>query len=89
LPESWRGADGETVRDILDLRKAGADLAEHFYATSACRAAAKDGDLLDERTAEALAAAALALPVPRCPHGRPVWMEIGLKDALKAVRRIE
>lgn len=89
LPESWRGADGETVRDILDLRKAGADLAERFYATSACRAAAKDGDVLDELTAEALATAALALPVPRCPHGRPVWTELSLKDALKAVRRIE
>jgi len=89
LPESWRTPDEATVREILDLRKAGADLAERWYATTACRIAAKDGDYLDDAAAEALAEAALALPVPRCPHGRPIWMELGLNDLLKAVRRIE
>ncbi|MFA6506858.1 MAG: DNA mismatch repair endonuclease MutL [Treponemataceae bacterium] len=89
LPDTWQSQPGETVRELLDLRKAGADLIDRLYATMACRAAAKDGDFLDRTTAEALARAALALPIPRCPHGRPIWMEIALENLLRAVRRIE
>jgi DNA mismatch repair protein MutL len=89
LPEAWKAADAQTVREILDLRMAGADLADRWYATMACRRAAKDGDYLDETTAASLAEAALALPIPRCPHGRPIWTEITLEQLLRAVRRIE
>jgi len=89
LPESWKSGDAETVRELLDLRSAGADLAERWYATMACHAAVKDGDTLDVGSAADLAREALELPVPRCPHGRPVWVEIGLKDLLRGVRRLE
>lgn len=87
LPEGWRASDEETVRAILDLRNAGEDLAERWLATMACKAAVKDGDPLDGAAAREIAEKALALPVPRCPHGRPVWMEIGLEQVLRAVRR--
>lgn len=89
LPADWKDAEGDTVRELLDLRKAGADLADQVYATMACRAAAKDGDFLDERTAQALAEEAFRLPIPRCPHGRPIWTRMELDDLLRAVRRIE
>ena len=89
LPEIWKSGDAETVRELLDLRSAGADLAERWYATLACHAAVKDGDILDAASAADLAQAALDLPVPRCPHGRPVWVEISLKDLLRGVRREE
>jgi DNA mismatch repair protein MutL len=88
-PEAWRAGDEETVRAILDLRNAGEDFAERWMATLACKAAIKDGDVLDASTAAELAAAALALPIPRCPHGRPVWTEITREALFKAVRRIE
>ena len=89
LPEIWKRADAQTVRELLDLRNAGVDLAERLYATMACRAAVKDGDYLDGTAAAALAESALTLPIPRCPHGRPIWMEISLTELLKAVRRID
>lgn len=45
---------------------------DSIAAALACRAAVKDGDILDQKDAERLFAEALALKEPRCPHGRPV-----------------
>ncbi len=89
LPAAWRISDGETVKAILDLRTAGENMAERWLATLACHAAVRDGDPLDAAAALTLAKAALALPVPRCPHGRPLWSELNREDLLRAVRRIE
>jgi DNA mismatch repair protein MutL len=87
LPSDWRLGDAATVKEILQLRTAGENMAERWVATVCCRAAIKDGDYPDDETAFALGKQALELPDPRCPHGRPIWTEIS-KDALfKAVRR--
>ncbi|MDR1575028.1 MAG: DNA mismatch repair endonuclease MutL [Treponema sp.] len=87
LPALWRLGDGETVRQILDLRKAGENMAERWAATLCCHQAVRDGDYLDDASAFALAKEALALPDPRCPHGRPIWTEITREALFKAVRR--
>jgi DNA mismatch repair protein MutL len=87
LPEGWRLGDSETVREILGLKDAGENIAERWAATLACRSAVKDGDYLDDNAALALAEAALALPLPRCPHGRPVWVEMTREELFRAVRR--
>jgi DNA mismatch repair protein MutL len=89
LPAGWPEADADTVRSLLDLGAAGAGLADAWRAGAACRLAVKDGDFLDDAAAAGLAEAALGLPVPRCPHGRPVYAEISRDALLKAVRRIE
>ncbi|MDR0443516.1 MAG: DNA mismatch repair endonuclease MutL [Treponema sp.] len=87
LPADWRLGDAATVKEILELRTAGENMAERWAATLCCRAALKDGDYPDDETAFALGKEALDLPDPRCPHGRPIWTEIS-KDALfRAVRR--
>jgi DNA mismatch repair protein MutL len=87
LPADWRMGDAATVKEILELRTAGENIAEKWAASLCCHAAIKDGDYPDDETAFALAMEALELPDPHCPHGRPIWTEIG-KDALyKAVRR--
>jgi DNA mismatch repair protein MutL len=87
LPALWRLSDGETVNEIMKLRTAGENIAERWANTLACHAAVRDGDYLDGETALALAERALALPVQRCPHGRPILTEIRQKDLLKAVQR--
>jgi DNA mismatch repair protein MutL len=87
LPAGWHMSDGETVKKILDLRNAGENMAERWAATVCCHAAVRDGDCLDGASALALAKEALALPDPRCPHGRPVWTEISREALFKAVRR--
>jgi DNA mismatch repair protein MutL len=88
LPAHWNLSDSETVQAILDLKRAGADLAEHWLATLACHRAVKEGDNLDERVALSLAEAALALPVHRCPHGRPILFELSREILLRAVKRV-
>ena len=45
---------------------------DSIAAVLACKAAVKDGDILDQAAAERLIAETLALKEPRCPHGRPV-----------------
>jgi DNA mismatch repair protein MutL len=88
LPENWRLSDQETLKALRELQEAGENMAERWAATLSCHSAVRDGDYLDDRTALALAEAALALPVPRCPHGRPIWFEISRENIYRAVRRI-
>ena len=57
-------------------------------ATAACRAAVKDGDELEPEAAAELARRALALPEPRCPHGRPVWVRLSREELFRLVRRL-
>jgi DNA mismatch repair protein MutL len=56
-------------------------------ATAACRMAIKEGDRVDALTATELCARALDLPVPRCPHGRPIWHELSEETLLRLVDR--
>ncbi|MDR1929625.1 MAG: DNA mismatch repair endonuclease MutL [Treponema sp.] len=88
LPAGWKMGDRETVEALLSLRDAGGNIAERWAAALSCSGAVKDGDLLDDQTALALAEAALSFPLPRCPHGRPLWTEISREDLFRAVRRI-
>ncbi|GHU89329.1 DNA mismatch repair protein MutL [Spirochaetia bacterium] len=88
LPANWKLGDTETVREILELRTAGENMAERWAATLSCHAAIKDGDYLDDSATLALAKEALSLPQPRCPHGRPVWTTLTQENLYKAVRRI-
>jgi len=88
LPADWRMSDKETVKEILSLRTAGENLAQKWAATVCCRAAIKDGDFPDDKTALELGKQALALREPRCPHGRPVWTEITREALYKAVKRV-
>jgi DNA mismatch repair protein MutL len=87
LPADWRMGDAATVKEILELQKAGENMAQRWAASLCCRAAIKDGDYPDDVTAFALGMEALELPDPRCPHGRPVWTEISRDALYKAVRR--
>ncbi|MDR0730679.1 MAG: DNA mismatch repair endonuclease MutL [Treponema sp.] len=88
LPEGWQLSDTETVEALRELQNTGENMAERWLATLSCHRAIKDGDYLDETSATALAEAALALPVPRCPHGRPIWVEISRNELYKGVRRL-
>ncbi|MCL2139255.1 MAG: DNA mismatch repair protein MutL, partial [Treponema sp.] len=87
LPAGWNLSDAETVREILGLRNAKENMAERWAATLSCHQAIKDNDFLDEASALALAKDALALPDPKCPHGRPLWTVISKKALCHAVKR--
>ena len=74
---------------LVELLRAagGSEWHRGFRAGAACRMAIKEGDRVDPVTAVELCAQALALPVPRCPHGRPIWHEISEEGLLRLVDR--
>ena len=84
LPASMTGS----VFELLRSRPDPAELLRATAAQAACKAAIKDGDELDESGALALIDAALNLPEPRCPHGRPIWWRLSRDDLFRAVRRL-
>jgi len=88
LPSLWKLSDRETVAEILNLKTANENLVERWAASLCCRRAVMDGDFLDEKSALALAEETFSLPSPRCPHGRPLWLEISRQDVLRAVKRV-
>jgi DNA mismatch repair protein MutL len=66
---------------------AGEGWARGLAAGAACRMAMKEGDPVDPVTAVELMRRALDMEVPRCPHGRPLWHEIGRKELYRRVDR--
>jgi DNA mismatch repair protein MutL len=88
LPVNWQLGDTETIKELLSLKTAGVNIAEHWAATLSCHGAIKEGEYLDETSALTLADAAFKLQVPRCPHGRPIWFEISREELFRAVRRV-
>jgi DNA mismatch repair protein MutL len=56
-------------------------------AMTACKAAIKDGNILDRNAAASLAKKAHSLSDPHCPHGRPVWTVLTKEQLFARVRR--
>jgi DNA mismatch repair protein MutL len=59
--------------DALRVESRALDAADRIFASLACHAARRKGDVLDPREQQALLDALDAIPwAPTCPHGRPV-----------------
>ncbi|TCW62504.1 DNA mismatch repair endonuclease MutL [Treponema sp. J25] len=89
LPSCWKLSPEKTIEHLLSMPGEKENFTQRWIATLACHSAIQDGEILDDRTAQALAAAALELPEPRCPHGRPIWIRLSREDLFKMVRRLE
>ena len=87
IPVQWHGTEADLEQDLLTRRIAPEELIASLAATNACRAAVKDGDILDPETASRLAAEALALEDPHCPHGRPLWVAVTKAALFAGVKR--
>ncbi len=89
VPIKWRGTERDLQKDLLDKRIAPDEIIRSIAATSSCRAAVKDGHVLDPLTAQRLLFDIFNLKDPRCPHGRPIWTKITKEELFRAVRRTE
>ena len=77
-------AEGEAAR----AGRARARAADRVFATLACHAARRKGDVLDPREQRALLDALDAIPwAPTCPHGRPVVVPFELVRDRAPLRR--
>jgi DNA mismatch repair protein MutL len=83
----WDGTEADFAQDLLVNRIEGTDLVRSLAATSACRAAAKEGDYLDDESAAALASQVMAMGDPRCPHGRPIILTFTRDELYRLIRR--
>jgi DNA mismatch repair protein MutL len=86
LADHFKAIPAEALVDLI--RGVGGEEWQYsFRAAAACRMAIREGDRVDPVTARELCAQALSLPVPRCPHGRPIWHQIAEDTLLKLVDR--
>ena len=88
VPLRWKGSEADLQHDIIEKRINPKDIIYSIAAMTACKAAVKDGTVLDSKTAEYIARGALSLPDPHCPHGRPVYTTITRKQLFTLVKRI-
>ncbi len=88
IPTRWKGTEADLTHAILDKRINPQDILYSIAAMTACKAAVKDGTVLDDNMAEYIARGALELPDPHCPHGRPVYTTITRKQLFTLVKRI-
>lgn len=86
-PALWRGGEADFAHAVLDEKADADEIIRRAAAAGACKDAVKDGTYLDEQSAKDLAEAALSLPDPHCPHGRPLWCALSREELFSWVRR--
>lgn len=87
-PPEYRENLEDLIETILELGGLEEAWDRRFLAELACKAAVKGGDRVDSGSALKLAHTTLNLPVPRCPHGRPLWVELDRNDLLRLIGRL-
>ncbi len=87
VPARWKGTQKDLAEELLDPSIGAERLVSHIYASAACRAACRDGDILDQETAKDLAFRAFALGEPVCPHGRPIWIVLDRDELFRRIKR--
>ena len=87
IPERWTGSEFD-LRTLLFVKQVEPDqIIRSIAAMTACKAAVKDGYVLDEQVATELAEQAFSLPDPHCPHGRPVYAVLSKEQLFEMVKR--
>jgi DNA mismatch repair protein MutL len=82
------GIDAERLsRTLRELAGVSEELERDFYADLACKAAIKDGDVVDSETGARLMEAIFRLETPHCPHGRPLWLELSREQLFHLIGR--
>ena len=87
LPEELLCVEDELAAALAEGSSSPEELEQRVLSLAACRTAVKDGEELDPPAAAELARRALTLDNARCPHGRPIWLEIRRGELLRAVAR--
>lgn len=86
-PALYRGGERELQEAVLCERVEANEVIRKIAAKSACRDALKDGAYIDNDSARHLAACALKLTDPHCPHGRPIYCAFTRDELFRLVRR--
>ena len=88
VPTAYRQPAEDLIETILEVGGLNDQFDRRFIAEMACKAACKAGDYLDGISAVALAEQTLSLPEPRCPHGRPLYIELSHTRLKQLIGRV-
>ncbi len=72
---------------LMELLDRPSDFERELYASLSCRSAVMDGDRLAYDTAVQIVAGVMELENARCPHGRPIWVELTREQLFAMVGR--
>ena len=87
IPERWTGTEYD-FRSLIFVKNIEPEqIIRSIAAMTACKAAVKDGYVLDDITATRLAEQAFTLEDPHCPHGRPIYTVISREKLFELVKR--
>ena len=87
LPNYARFLEDDIITFIQEHMGNPEEIIRSLFATISCKAAIKEGDVIDKITAIHLIEKAFSLEIPRCPHGRPLWTKISRSELYQAVKR--
>lgn len=87
IPERWTGTQFDLQTLIFVKQVEPEQIIRSIAAMTACKAAVKDGYVLDDDTAAALVEEAFTLEDPHCPHGRPIYTVISREKLFELVKR--
>ena len=86
-PDRWTGTEYD-LKTLLFVKQVEPEqIIRAITAMTACKAAVKDGYVLDDITAEKLVKQAFTLEDPHCPHGRPIYTVFSREKLFELVKR--
>ena len=87
IPERWTGTEYD-FRSLIFVKNVEPEqIIRSIAAMTACKAAVKDGYVLDDETAARLVEQAFTLEDPHCPHGRPIYTVLSRQQLFQLVKR--
>ena len=87
IPERWTGTEYDLRSLIFVKQVEPSQIIRSIAAMTSCKAAVKDGYVLDDQTAAELCQKAFELEDPHCPHGRPIYTTISREQLFALVKR--
>ncbi len=87
IPERWTGTEYD-LRSLIFVKNIEPEqIIRSIAAMTACKAAVKDGYILDDEAAAGLVEQAFQLEDPHCPHGRPIYTVFSREKLFELVKR--
>ena len=87
VPERWTGTEFDLRSLIFVKQVEPREIIRSIAAMTACKAAIKDGYVIDSETAQKLIEVAFTLEDPHCPHGRPIYTVLSREKLFELVKR--
>ncbi len=78
----------DKIAQIIEESSGSETMSAALFARKACRYAVKSGDFVDVQRAFELFFTVQKLESPRCPHGRPLWIQMERKTLDSLIQRI-